>query len=505
VSIVRSLKVTLLRVVGGGAGARKVEEKKSWKGFASKVPKAILVMVVVMFVVYGMRYLGWFRGFENSHLDALIRLWAAPKISKNIAIVEINEQDYQQRFEGTSPLDRRKLLDLIRAVQKYKPSVIGVDIDTNGWSTACKRHYGEDGSRCAREDADFGHALGELRAEAKKNGTVIVWAAVPRTPHPPLELNPGLGSLPLDPDSDQLGIPGFPVDEDGSVRHFDGRVEVEKSDHGCPEGADADGGKCYLSSFARAIYEACAHKSTCGHNIGKTKTSVDEPVIFNFHGDRYQFPIIDATQFPEQVPNETPAEQEIDSANTELETSRNARFAGKVVLIGGGYPEARDEYFTPRGLMQGVELNALAIQTDLEGGGIPEVTWLWEILIDFAVGLYIVGIFYRFEARPWKALGWTAVVVPIAFVASMVLFRTPAYWFNFIPVAAGVFLHQLWELAQTGTEAQEKLRELRREQERVEVEVATVEQLAVAEIAEAGPADPIAENAKAKRAAGGAD
>ena len=499
------MKVTLLRVIGGGAGAREVEEKKSWKGFRSKILKAVMVMIGVMLLVCGMRYLGWFRGFENWHLDALIRLWAEPKISKKIVIVEINEQDYQQRFEGTSPLDRRKLLDLIRAVQKYKPSVIGVDIDTNGWSTACKRHYAEDGSRCAKEDADFDHALGELRAEAKKNGTVIVWAAVPRTPHPPLELNPGLGSLPLDPDSDQLGIPGFPVDEDGSVRHFDGRVEVEKAGRECPEGADANGGKCYLRSFARAIYEECVRKSPCSDNIGKRKTSVDERVIFNFHGDRFQFPIIDANQFPEQVPNEMPAEEETDSANTKTETSRDAQFRGEVVLIGGGYPEARDEYFTPRGLMQGVELNALAIQTDLEGGGIPELTWLWEILIDFAVGLYIVGIFYCFETRPWKALGSSAVVIPIAFVASMVLFRTPAYWFDFIPVAAGVFLHQLWELAQGGAEAQEKLRELRRERERVELEVATVEESAVAEIAEAGPADPVAENAKVKRAASGAD
>jgi hypothetical protein len=37
----------------------------------------------------------------------------------------------------------------------------------------------------------------------------------------------------------------------------------------------------------------------------------------------------------------------------------------------------------------------------------------------------------------------------------------------------------LFELAEGGTEAQEKLRELRREQERVEVDVATVEELGV--------------------------
>jgi hypothetical protein len=63
----------------------------------------------------------------------------------------------------------------------------------------------------------------------------------------------------------------------------------------------------------------------------------------------------------------------------------------------------------------------------------------------------------------------------------------------------------LWELAHDGAEAQEKLRALRREQEQVEVDVATVEELAVTEIAEAGPVDPIVENTKVKRAASGAD
>jgi hypothetical protein len=365
-----------------------------------------------------------------------------------------------------------------------------------------------------------------LRAEAKKSGTVIVWAAVPRTPYSPLELKPGVGSAPLnrdDPDSDRLGVPQFPVDEDGSVRHFGEQVEVAKDSNGeCPKGAGKDD-KCYLPTFARAIYEAYtgAEKAKKKPEDGwfgdlqrrycrlvpprLSRCGEGERVIFNFHGDRYQFPIFDAKQFPEEVEHETRKEEEISGANTKIEIRRNAQFVDQVVLIGGSFPEARDEYFTPGGLMQGVELNALAIQTDLDGGGIRDVTWLRERLIDIGVSFYIVAIFYLFEGRPWKALRRSLVVIPMAFVFSLFLFHTPAYWFNFIPVAAGVFLHQLWELAHDGAEAQEKLRALRREQEQVEVDVATVEELAVTEIAEAGPVDPIVENTKVKRAASGAD
>jgi hypothetical protein len=157
--------------------------------------------------------------------------------------------------------------------------------------------------------------------------------------------------------------------------------------------------------------------------------------------------------------------------------------------------------------MQGVELNALAIQTDLDGGGIHDFTRGCELLIDFAVSLLIVGMFYLYEQRPWKAVGMSFLVVPAAFVSSLVLFNSLAYWFNLIPVAAGVFIHQLYELAEGGSEAREKLRELQHEQEPVEVDVATVEEVTVAENAQADATEETlsVENAKAKRAASGAD
>jgi hypothetical protein len=112
-------------------------------------------------------------------------------------------------------------------------------------------------------------------------------------------------------------------------------------------------------------------------------------------------------------------------------------------------------------------------------------------------------MFYLCQTRPWKALGMSTLVIPVSFVSSLALFNTVAYWFNFIPVAAGVVVHQLLELAETGAKAQEKLEELGRERARVEVVVASVEEVAAVE---AGPVDKAsgAEDSKVKRAAGGA-
>lgn len=494
-SIVRSLKVTLWRVVGGGAGASEPEEKWSWPEFGRKLVQALPYIAITIMLVSWMEDAGWLRGFETSHLDTMIRLWGSPKISKNITIVEINEQDYMDRFDGTSPLDKKTLLKLIGYVEKYHPRVIGVDIDTSDWFAACERHHDQKPAQCTKDCEGSLEMLGKLRREAKKDGTIIVWAAVPRTPHPPLKLIPR-----PELESDVQGVPRFPVDEDGTVRHFDGRVEVEKGTAGC---TDPEGEKCYVPTFARAIYERYTGYSP------EAKKKLDERVIFNFHGDRYQFPIINAKQFfPEEVKKETRTKEEIDTADTRIENRRNAQFVDQVVLIGGSFPEARDEYFTPMGLMQGVELNALAIQTDISKGGMHDVNKIAEYFIDWGVSILLVFVFYRLEDHPLRALlismGFVILVAPLA---SRFSFNTTVYWFNFVPIAVGVVLHQFSDMAEGRVKVQrelEKLKELRREQERVEVDVATVEELAVSEIEGAGSVDRTVENKKVRRAASGA-
>jgi CHASE2 domain-containing sensor protein len=493
-NIVQSWKVTLLRVTGRAPRGSEREAKKSWKNFFWKaVCPALPLIVVIMLAVAWMDHVGWLRGFETSHLDTMIRL-RQRDMSKNVVVVEISEDDYQGMFEGTSPLNKFKLLELIQAVQKYNPTVIGVDIDTNDWGMDCKRAKVEP-SRAAKCE-DLRAKLQALRTAGKPPAgstaqpTAIVWATVPRSQDPPLLLNPAPGSLLLP--SDYQGIPRFPVDDDGSVRHFDSRVEVAQVDGVCPDGTHEE--HCYDPTFAAAVLkEYPANRPASG-----------ERVIFNFYGDRNRFPILDARQlFSVKFDDDKRTQKQIDAETAEIELRRRELLEGRIVLIGGGFLEARDQYFTPLGLMQGVELNALAIQTDLSGGGVRDVTRVWEVLIDLCVSIFVVGMFYLCQTRPWKALGMSTLVIPVSFVSSLALFNTVAYWFNFIPVAAGVVVHQLLELAETGAKAQEKLEELGRERARVEVVVASVEEVAAVE---AGPVDKAsgAEDSKVKRAAGGA-
>ena len=112
------------------------------------------------------------------------------------------------------------------------------------------------------------------------------------------------------------------------------------------------------------------------------KNATDEKVIFNFYGDRYRFPIDQAGSFFQGADGEPRLlSQEDLTRKTEIDEARKALFEGKIVLIGGAYHEARDEYFTPLGVMKGVELNALAIQSDLGGGGIHEVNEILNWLL----------------------------------------------------------------------------------------------------------------------------
>ncbi|MGA2431141.1 MAG: CHASE2 domain-containing protein [Candidatus Acidiferrum sp.] len=499
-SILRAWRVKLQRVVATIAPAGEPEEKKNWTGFRREVLKALPAILITIMVVSWMEAAGWFRGVETSHLDTMIR-WHPREMSQNIVIVEISEDDYQKLFEGTSPLDKKKLLELIRAIQKYNPSVIGVDIDTNDLGGACKGNQGDaaNATKCALLKTK----LRELREGEKmpagttKKRAAIVWASVPRSLEPPLLLSPALGSLEME--ADREGVPRFPVDEDGSVRHFESRVEVAKVGDSCPAGTHSEGDKCFAPTFARAILR---------EYTGMTERASDERVIFNFYGDRYRFPIIDSRQFfPEKAERDGRTAKEISNGNNEIEQSRAMLLEGKIVLIGGGFVEARDEYFTPLGPMQGVELNALAIQTDLSGGGIRDINEVGEWLLDLGVSIFIVGVFYLYGARPWKALAIGGLVVPLALVSSLIAFNSFAYWFNFVPVAVGVAIDQLTHIAESREEAQRELEKLKRERKRVEVDVATVEEFTVTQSAEAEPVQetPIAENAKAKGVASGAD
>jgi CHASE2 domain-containing sensor protein len=151
------------------------------------------------------------------------------------------------------------------------------------------------------------------------------------------------------------------------------------------------------------------------------------------------------------------------SVDQDIHNRREALLRDKIVLIGGNFRAARDVYLTPLGEMAGVELIALAIESEF-GGGIRETSKLLEKLADLFVGSLIVLLYFYYRRRPRFALLLSLVGVPLVATAfSLLLFRTAAYWFNFMPIIIGMVMHQMLELSESCGELQEEVQDLERQ------------------------------------------
>ena len=152
----------------------------------------------------------------------------------------------------------------------------------------------------------------------------------------------------------------------------------------------------------------------------------DEDLVLNFSGDRYNF----AQRFSASA---------ILTGSKKSYWKENSPLKNKIVLLGGFYHAARDEYVTPLGPMAGVLLIAQAIESDLGGGGIRLVNYVVGQVLEFLAGIGLVWLNWR---QFWGAGIWVngIVMVSFAFVCSIFTFGGLAYWFNFIPFLVGVWL-----------------------------------------------------------------
>jgi CHASE2 domain-containing sensor protein len=443
----------------------------SWHKFLHHYWKALGWIFLLTFFVHVMEVAGLLNGFEIAPLDRLLRL-NPREMSTKVVIVEITDEDYKNPalFGGKSPLDSGKLMQLVSNIQGYGPTVIGMDFDTespDAWN------------------ANSASLATDLSVPPR---TPVVWAEVPCNIVEPLVLGPVLGGRFSDPN--HLGIPRFPVDSDGVVRRYQGKFQVTGTFKPCAPKfihtteADAPSSETAtgtMFSFARAVIQhACKDKKcdgdslqpvesaglstgvkaalrhVCFGNVNCLSLLEDRApsVIFNFYGDRYRFPIIQSHEFigPDAVV----------SPVGNLQSQRENPLRGKIVLIGGSFSAARDVYMTPLGQMAGVELIALAVQSDF-GGGIRETQKILEIFADIFVGSIIVFLYFYYQQRPLFAFYASLLGVPVlTTLFSFVLFKTAAYWFNFVPIVIGMVMHQMLELSKTCRELQHEVHKLTR-------------------------------------------
>jgi CHASE2 domain-containing sensor protein len=428
--------------------------KAFWTSKALK--HAIPVLLIIILVMSFLEVTRPFEYVKGALVDAFTR---SDKIEmpNNLLIVEISGDDYTDFFKATSPLDPNVVLQLITALQPVRPSVVALDLDTSDAQWAC---------------------VDPLKVQNLLPESKFVWAQVPLQSHggersaeeaARITLGPVLGGKITD--EKQMGLARFPQGEDGYVRQFRSTYEVEgklpaalpcppspqdkikQAPSQTPVSAQTTpvetGTTREMPAFFRAIAEAY-------HQADPTKSKLAElsekTKYLQFTGTRHNFYTVGANHLLTK-----------DEKGHVVAKSFTAEGLQKpIVLVGGAFPEARDEYYTPFGSMPGVELIANAVETEL-GRGVTELgPWTLRV-IDFCFGLLIVFIYFVNADRPIHALGWSLGAMGLVVAVGALFYYGVGAFLNFVPVMAGMVIHQMIEGTQQAAELKEQVSKLRKD------------------------------------------
>jgi CHASE2 domain-containing sensor protein len=435
---------------------------RSWNPFA--IP-FVVVLLISLFVVWS----------EETRVMVEMRSWSLdlfwavshfvhrpPATSNDIFIVGITDSDYRNPhlFDSRSPLDPDGVKRLLTEVLSQNPKVVAVDLDTKDYTVWARVV----GSHCQVQDGS-GLPIEIYRLPSKTLGPKIslpkaVWARLPvesgsgkpESPEQPIQLYQVLGGCAGDALNDFSGVPRFPLDADGVVRRY---VDEFRIDNGGKDGKDAKTDK--VGSFAYVV----AEKYRPG--IG----AEEKARLLNF-GNKKCFQQITAGELLGKA-TENVAEG-CDNSKMTVNDWKN-KVQDQIVLIGGEFEDSRDahdstpaEAFLPQPLF-GVELNAMAIDTDLNGGAITEIPRLAGFFLDLLVGTLFVWIFFvlvdsplprvdHFIQHPRKFwilkklkprlvlfLGATVLTFLIAIGLSWAFYLS-SHWMSFIPILLGANIHQ---------------------------------------------------------------
>jgi CHASE2 domain-containing sensor protein len=356
-------------------------EESSWRSWRRDLGVVLVVSVLSSCAAH----LGWLDGFETTGLDVLMNL---PRIdARYVTVVEITDDDYVDLFDGRSPLDPVRLREVLAAIARGKPRLLGVDLET-------------DESRIA--------------AAPPVEGEPAQWPATVWVE----PLVRGRHTTKLEGQSTVVrGVGAFPVDRDGVIRHYHRKIRR-------PE-------QPLMDSFPWAIVRVYCTTASTPECARAAAAPDDAEFLMNFAGNRFDYPRL------------TTAALLSASTGPAWGTERGPLF-GRVVLLGGVFTAARETRVTPLGEMPGVYIVAQAIESELQGGGVRAVNELAMLLLDVVGGLLIVALH-----RHWSVpvAFWSSVIgTPVfALASSIVAFYSFSRWASFAPTFLGVLIHQLYE------------------------------------------------------------
>ena len=349
-------------------------------GFLKYFGTGCVVVLAAALITHALEDSWIFRHLENSNLDTWL-LAKKPATSKKVFVVTITDDDYKDLFHGASPLNQELVLRIVQAIAAAGPRIIGVDLDTSGWNTA----------------------LVPLPANVP-----IVWAREFSEDPLPTGLANVLGGS---GEGVCFGLPALMPDEDGVIRRYEPLIQSK--------GGQEEAG------FARRTVVGCGDPVAHEKELAR-----EEARLINFIGDRLAFEHLSSTA--------------ILALSAVPGWNASNPLKGKIVLLGGAFRAARDKFFTPVGRMDGVDILAHTVHSELPGGEVPRPGGGFFFAADLLLGVLLVAGVWLLP-RAW-ALPVIFVAMPLlAFGASWAAFQSVGYFASFVPVLGGVLIHELIE------------------------------------------------------------
>jgi CHASE2 domain-containing sensor protein len=358
-----------------------------------RILRALPVVLLLVALTWIFGHTGVLHKLETIVTDAQMRLNTVPWDSA-VALVVIDDEDYESTFNRTSPLDPARLKTLIEQIEKGAPALIAVDIDTS--------------APIFRSG---------LRLENQK--TFVVWEREVRDlPEEPngrelIDPLPILGGQEdVDPAKNSSGIPLLLDDaEDRVTRRYRRSIETSSGD---------------LPAFSSAIVAAYL-RGKPAQMEGLRDSSKD--LMIRFASDRkgsqrLHYSAAKVAELSGRWPQSSP-------------------ICGKIVLLGGSYL-GQDRHDTPVGQMIGVEVIANVVETELAGGGYPAPNRGVLFLLELFEAFVLLLLFHLLRLR--YALIVSLLLIPvIAGICSEIAYRNTHHIPQFGLVLIGLLIFELYE------------------------------------------------------------
>lgn len=399
--------------------------------------------------------------FETMALDIFIR--AYPIEMQNTRIVEIGDEDFDTIFKGQTPLNAKRLKQLIETVLSGEPKVLVVDLDT------------------ARPEY-------QLLKDIKREGTVIIWARKATVLHDAHEIasaetpysQHASGKFDMPEHAEGALEEGHQIDTGHSGENLE-LAEAPKSEK--TETSDHSDGSSHSSGSETEIH-AGGHHSTLpllrplpvlggtpdeyrDRSAMAVMTSDLDGMVRSYRlqvkvlWDDINHPTGELTDtvpwaavkaFMDKPPklrtekalfNFTFTPDRSFAANQVEKFARGTGWKGlakdKIVVLGGTYG-GFDTHATPVGMFSGSHLIGVAIESHLQDRVSYPIDPITLAGIDIAAGVVLVAFTRLFPYR-WAllaAFGGSMIIAPLA---SVFLYSRLSMWFSFVPVLFGVNLH----------------------------------------------------------------